>query len=53
MAEKDAADPRSHKIEPLGKKHDRVVFSCGNDALDTYLKKRASQEAKKRLLRRL
>ena len=49
MAEKDAADPRSHKIEPLGKKHDRVVFSCGNDALDTYLKKRASQEAKKKI----
>jgi GNAT superfamily N-acetyltransferase len=49
VAEKDAADPRSHKIEPLGKKHDRVVFSCGNDALDTYLKKRASQEAKKKI----
>jgi hypothetical protein len=27
------------KIEPLGKKHDRVAFSCGDDALDTYLKK--------------
>ena len=49
MSEKGAADQQSHKIEPLGKKHDRVVFSCGNEALDTYLKKRASQEAKKKI----
>ena len=49
MTEKGVADPRSHKIEPLGKKHDRVVFSCGIDALDTYLQKRASQEAKKKI----
>ena len=49
MAEKGVADPQSHKIEPLGKKHDRVVFSCGIDVLDTYLKKRASQETKKKI----
>jgi GNAT superfamily N-acetyltransferase len=49
VTEKDGADPQSPKIEPLGKKHDRVVFSCGDDALDTYLKKRASQEAKKKI----
>ena len=49
MTEKDGADPQSPKIEPLGKKHDRVAFSCGDDALDTYLKKRASQEAKKKI----
>jgi ribosomal protein S18 acetylase RimI-like enzyme len=49
VTEKDGADPQSPKIEPLGKKHDRVVFSCGNDALDTYLKKRASQEVKKKI----
>lgn len=49
MTEKGAADPRFHKIEPLGKKHDRVVFSCGIDALDTYLQKRASQETKKKI----
>ncbi len=49
MIEKDGSDPQSPKIEPLGKKHDRVVFSCGDDALDTYLKKRASQEAKKKI----
>jgi len=49
VTEKGVADPRSHKIEPLGKKHDRVVFSCGIDALDTYLQKRASQETKKKI----
>lgn len=49
MTEKDGSDPQSPKIEPLGKKHDRVVFSCGDDALDTYLKKRASQDAKKKI----
>ena len=49
MTDKDGTDPVSQKIEPLGKKHDRRVFSCGDDALDTYLKKRASQEAKKKI----
>ncbi len=49
MTEIDCAVPQSPNIEPLGKNHDRMVFSCGNDALDTYLKKRASQEAKKNI----
>ena len=49
MSDNNVSDPQFLKIEPLGKKHDRVVFSCGNDALDTYLKKRASQEAKKKI----
>jgi ribosomal protein S18 acetylase RimI-like enzyme len=49
LTEKDGPDPLSLKIEPLGKKHDRVLFSSGDDALDTYLKKRASQEAKKKI----
>ncbi len=49
MTEKGVADPQPYKIEPLGKKHDRVAFSCGIDALDTYLKKRASQETKKKI----
>jgi GNAT superfamily N-acetyltransferase len=49
VTEKGVSDPRSHKIEPLGKKHDRVVFSCGIDSLDTYLQKRASQETKKKI----
>lgn len=34
-------------IEPLGKKHDRAAFSCGKEALDTYLKKQASQDARR------
>jgi len=49
VTDKDGTDPLSPKIEPLGKKHNRVVFSCGDDALDAYLKKRASQEAKKKI----
>ena len=48
MTDKDAPDPLSPKIEPLGKKHDRVVFSCVDDSLDTYLKKRDSQKTKKK-----
>jgi predicted GNAT family N-acyltransferase len=34
-------------FEPLGQKHDRAAFSCGVEALDKYLQKQASQEAKK------
>jgi len=49
VTEKEGADSRYPKIELLGKKHDRVKFSCGNDELDTYLKKRAPQEAKKKI----
>lgn len=37
-----------HIIEPLGSDHDREAFSCGEDALDGYLKKQASQDVKKR-----
>lgn len=36
-------------IEPLAKAHDRVAFSCGVPALDDYLKRRASQDAKRRV----
>jgi predicted GNAT family N-acyltransferase len=34
-------------FEPLGQKHDRAAFSCGVEALDTYLRKQASQDAKR------
>jgi len=37
------------KIEPLGKKHDRAAFSCGNDSLDQYLKNQAGQAVDKNL----
>ncbi len=36
-------------IEPLGKTHDRAEFSCGVPALDDYLKRRASQDARRRV----
>lgn len=36
------------RIEPLGKGHDRAAFSCGVEALDTYLKKQVSQDVAKR-----
>jgi len=29
--------------KPLGKQHDRNAFDCGDDALDTYLKRYARQ----------
>ncbi|MDQ2841752.1 MAG: GNAT family N-acetyltransferase [Acidobacteriota bacterium] len=39
-----------HKIEPLGEKHRdlRAAFSCGSETLDRYLRRQASQDAKKR-----
>ncbi len=49
MTEEDDADIQFPKIAPLGKKHDRTAFSCGDHTLDTYFKKRASQEAKKNI----
>lgn len=35
-------------IEPLGGKHHRAAFSCGVEALDTFLHKQAGQDARKR-----
>jgi ribosomal protein S18 acetylase RimI-like enzyme len=49
MPEREGSDRLFLNIEPLGKKHERVAFSCGDDTLNTYLKKRASQEAKKNI----
>lgn len=34
-------------IEPLGKQHVRAAFSCGNKALDLYIKKQSGQDAKR------
>ena len=47
-ARKTSAHPPV-KIEPLGKIHDRAAFYCGSDELDTYLRERASQEARKQI----
>ena len=35
------------RIEPLGNVHHRAAFSCGNEALDKYLKTQASQDVEK------
>lgn len=37
------------RFEPLGAKHDRAAFSCGQERLDTYLKQQASQDVRKRV----
>jgi predicted GNAT family N-acyltransferase len=42
------SDKPKFAFEPLGQKHDRAAFSCGVQALDAYLQKQASQDAKKR-----
>lgn len=36
-------------IEPLGPHHDRASFSCGEPALDTYIRRQASQDARRRV----
>lgn len=36
-------------IEPFGKKHDRSGFSCGQPALDDFIRTRVSQYEKRRL----
>jgi len=45
------AETRFVSIEPLGKKHNRAAFSCGVDALDGYLKRRAGQDQRRALAR--
>ena len=34
-------------VEPIGKHHNRGGFSCGYEALDQYLKKQATQDARR------
>jgi ribosomal protein S18 acetylase RimI-like enzyme len=36
-------------IEPLGPHHDRTRFSCGEPALDAYLRRQASQDVRRRV----
>lgn len=38
-------------IEPLGSHHDKKGFTCGNESLDTYLRKHAKQDIKRRIAR--
>lgn len=37
----------SLRIEPLSSQHDRAAFSCGNDALDRYLKEQSTQDVRR------
>ncbi len=36
-------------VEPLGPRHDRASFSCGDPALDNYIRQQASQDARRRI----
>jgi GNAT superfamily N-acetyltransferase len=36
-------------IEPLGKRHDRAAFSCGQPELDDWFRHRASQDEKRNI----
>lgn len=47
MAQEKRVNTSDLKFEPLGN-HDRAAFSCGNEALDHYIKKQASQDVRKR-----
>ena len=38
-------------IEPLDPNHDRASFSCGEPSLDHYIRRRASQDARRRVAR--
>jgi ribosomal protein S18 acetylase RimI-like enzyme len=38
-------------IEPLGKHHDRAIFSCGQPDLDEWFRLRASQDEKRNVAR--
>lgn len=42
------ADKGKYIIEPLGD-HDRAAFSCGKEALDTYIREQATQDIRRKL----
>jgi GNAT superfamily N-acetyltransferase len=37
------------RLEQLGEEHDRTVFSCGEEALDRYIRTQASQDVRRRI----
>ena len=37
------------RLEPLGDEHDRESFSCGQEALDRYLRTQATQDIRRRV----
>jgi predicted GNAT family N-acyltransferase len=42
------AEKSLHRLEPLGKHHDRERFTCGVESLDLYLKIQASQDMRRK-----
>jgi GNAT superfamily N-acetyltransferase len=40
---------RNFRIQPLSEKHDRSAFSCGDEALDRYLREQAGQDRRRHL----
>ena len=38
-------------VEPFGPHHDRASFSCGEPSLDRYIRRQASQDARRRVAR--
>jgi len=42
------SDELKFAFEPLGQQHNRAAFSCGVESLDSYLRKQAGQDARKR-----
>lgn len=37
------------RLEPLGEKHDRTNFSCGQEPLDRYIRTQATQDIRRRI----
>ena len=44
-----ASHPVGHRVELLGRQHDRSAFSSGAEPLDRYLRAQAGQDARKRV----
>jgi predicted GNAT family N-acyltransferase len=42
-------EPLPYRVEPLGSDYDRNGFSCGNPALDAYIRQQAGQDVKRKL----
>ena len=42
-------DESTLAVEPLGPHHDRASFSCGEPALDNYIRRQATQDTRRRV----
>lgn len=45
----EAPQQTGHRVEALGRQHDRKAFACGVEPLDRYLREQAGQDARKRV----